>query len=206
MGSGASEHRRRAARGTRPPASYRRSYRCRTALDRAPERAVRRYDDFVALHERWAAEPEIDVRRVWWCGVALAFAAAALAASAAFLGRALFGVPVPAFLDAEAGPGSAGLTYGVCAGAVTVQATALLHVLSGTAERPVRSFAWTGALVVVIAALLPLTVRGDIAAMVATAALNLAGGTLIVGMLTLVGAASREWPDARPRRRRRWRR
>ncbi|WP_019631238.1 hypothetical protein [Actinomadura atramentaria] len=204
-GSSSDPH-RRAAPWTGPPASYRRSYRCRTALDRGPDRLTRRYEDFVALHRELADEPEVDVRRVWWCGAALAVGIAALAGSAAFLLRGLLGVGVPAFLEPEAGPGAAGLTYGVCAGAATLQATALVHVLAGTADRPVRSFAWIGAIVVLLVTLLPLTLRGPLDAVLATAGLNLAGGTLIVALLTVSAAASRPWPEPRPRRRRRRRR
>ncbi|WP_018656852.1 hypothetical protein [Actinomadura flavalba] len=184
-------HRGRGAPGL--PASYRRSFRCRAAVKPAADPLMHRYDDFVALHDALAEPPRISLRRLWLCGAALAAAAAGLASLTAYLLRSLFDAQMPVFVAASAGAGEAATAYGVCAGAATLQATALLHVLIGTAARPVRAFGWIGAIVVGLVTLLPLTVRAPADAIAGTASFNLAGGIMIVGSLTTLAAASREW-------------
>ncbi|MFC9972949.1 hypothetical protein ACFVH6_18860 [Spirillospora sp. NPDC127200] len=194
-GPGRKAGRRGGAGRTRP---YQRSFRCRAALRRPAEPAVDRYAGFVALHEAISEETGADLRRLWWCGLAAAAAAGGLAAIAVLVLRGLLGLPVPVFVSAAAGSGSAAVSYAICAAAMTVQATALLHVLLATAARPLRAFCWIGALAVGLAALLPLLLDAPLGALLATSAINLLGGTAVVTVLAFVAAGSRGWDEPSP--------
>ncbi|WP_083983490.1 hypothetical protein [Actinomadura hibisca] len=192
-GPGRDSGRRGGAGRVRP---YQRSFRCRTALRRRPdERVMDRYAGFVALHEAISEPPVTDLRRLWWCGLAAAVAAGGLAAIAVLMLRGLLGLPIPVFVSGAAGTGSAAVSYAVCAAAMTVQATALLHVLVATAARPLRAFCWIGGIVVGLVALLPLLLDAPLGALLATSGINLVGGTAVVTVLALVAAETQGWDE-----------
>lgn len=163
---------------------------------------MRRFDEFVALHESLTARPDVDLRRLWACGLGAAFVAAGMAFTWTLVLRGLFGIPVPAG-GSDLGPELAAGVYAACAAMVAFQATALLHVLSAVAARPVRAFCWIAGLAVLIMSLLPLTARGPFDVAAATGGLNLAGGSIIIAMLATVTAISlrrrRPPPPSSPR-------
>ncbi|MBO2451975.1 hypothetical protein J4573_33150 [Actinomadura barringtoniae] len=183
---------------TRP---YQRSFRCRSTLvQRRPAAApMTRFEEFMTLHESMSGRPEVDLRRLWWSGLGAALVAAAMTFTGVMVMRGVFGIQVP-IGGGDLAPHVAGATYAVCAVAATLQATALLHVLIAVAARPVRAFAWIGGMAVLIVTLLPLTLQGPIDAALATAAINLAGGAVIVGLLSSVANSALRWPpdDAFP--------
>ncbi|KAB2346553.1 hypothetical protein F8566_24215 [Actinomadura rudentiformis] len=118
-----------------------------------------------------------------------AFVAAGLAFTWILVLRGLFGIAVPAggsALDPEAAAG----TYAACTAMAAFQATALLHVLTAVAARPVRAFCWIAGLAVLIMSLMPLTLRGSFDVAAATGGLNLVGGSLIIALLATVTALS----------------
>ncbi|MBW8484791.1 DUF6069 family protein [Actinomadura parmotrematis] len=179
---------RRAGRTTAGPRVHGRAFRCRAAPRRRREAPLYRYTDFVSLHA--TADPhEPDLRRLWWSGVACASGATALAAASVLLLRGPFGLQVPAFADGSSN--TAALGYGICAGALTLQATALLHVLLATAAHPVRAFCWIGGIVVTLMTLLPFTLHRPLADAAGTALLNLVGGGGVIALLALSAAFAR---------------
>ncbi|SFN45225.1 MULTISPECIES: hypothetical protein [Actinomadura] len=177
------------------PRPLERSFRCpSTVRRRPPEAPARRYEDFVALHEEMSADARRPFRALWWAGISAALAGAGLAFVAVVALRAMFGVEVPVFAGDSAGTAPAATSYALCAMAATVQATALMHLLLSSAARPVRAFAWIGGFAVVLLTVLPLVLRGPFDAALATSAVNLAGGTAVVVLLSAVVACSRRSP------------
>ncbi|MFC4912699.1 hypothetical protein [Actinomadura gamaensis] len=169
-------------RGGRPrPHPVARSFRCRHAV-RPALPPPSRYSDFLVMHEA-ADHPDAAARRLWLIGLGAAFVAGVLAFGSAYVIRVVSGVPVPAFVDRTLTPGGAGIAYGICSAAVTLQLTALAQILIATADRPVRAFLWTGGFLVVLVTVLPLLVGGPVEATTATALLNLGGGAADVAVL-----------------------
>lgn len=197
-------HGRRAGRPA--PRPWERSIRCPTTARRRPREApARRYQDYVALHEKITAAAGPPLRPLWWTGVSAALTAGLLAFAAVVGLRTAFGTEVPVFAGGHAAATPAATSYALCAMAGTIQATALMHLLLASAARPVRAFAWIGGFAVLLLAILPLTMNGPFDAALATSALNLVGGTAVVVLLSAVVAGT--WPLAwdsgfRPRRRR----
>ena len=188
--------------GRPAPRPWERSFRCPSTARRRPAEApVRRYEDFVALHEEIAARSAPPLRRLWWTGTAVAFAAAVLSFAAVIGLRTMFGVQVPVFTGEHTAAEPAASSYALCSVAAVVQATALMHLLLATAARPVRAFAWIGGIAVALLAILPLTLNGPFDAALATSGINLAGGTSVVVVLSAVVAGSRQFPWDGPFRR-----
>jgi hypothetical protein len=163
------------------------------------------YEEFVRLHEEISARPEVHARRLWLCGLGTATIVAALMFGGIGLIRGMLGVQTPVFIGAGADVSAAALAYALCAIVATLQATALLHLLIGVAEHPVRAFVWVGGMATAMLTLLPLTLRVPAEAALSTAALNLAGGTALVGLLAAVAPACVRHgrpPRSRNRRRR----
>ncbi|TYK46186.1 hypothetical protein [Actinomadura decatromicini] len=197
-------HGRRAGRPA--PRPWERSIRCpATARRRPPETApARRYQDYVALHERISAAAGPPLRPLWWTGVCAALTAGMLGFAAVVGLRTTFGTEVPVFAGGHAAAAPAATSYALCAMAGTIQATALMHLLLASAARPVRAFAWIGGFAVLLLAILPLTMNGPFDAALATSGLNLVGGTAVVVLLSAVVAGTRPftWESGpRPRRR-----
>ncbi|MEU5882280.1 hypothetical protein [Spirillospora sp. NPDC047279] len=173
---------------------WQRSFRCPASIPPPIGLApASRFDDFLALHESLSSRPQVSLRRLWLCGLGVAVLAAVTVFAGVLALRSLLGIEVPAGsggMTAEA----AATTYGVCALAATVQATALLHVLIAVAARPIRAFCWIGGLAVLLVTILPLTLRGAWDVALATGALNLVGGAGAVALLAVVAAASLRHP------------
>ncbi|MFI0350529.1 hypothetical protein [Actinomadura sp. 9N407] len=183
-----------------------RSFRCRASLRGHAVAPMAQYEEFVRLHEEISARPGVHARRLWLCGLGAATIVAALMFAGVGLIRGVLGVPMPVFIGSGVGTDAAALAYGLCAIVGALQATALLHLLIGVAERPVRAFVWVGGMAVALATLLPLTLRVPAAAALTTSALHLTGGTALVGLLAAVAPACmhpRRPRQPRNRRRRR---
>ncbi|MFD0689003.1 hypothetical protein [Actinomadura fibrosa] len=178
--------------GRPAPRPWQRSFRCPSTVRARPAEAaqVARYQDFVALHEEVSAGHDPVLRPLWLTGLACALMAAGLAFAVVLGVRGVFGVQVPVFAGRHTGAGAAATSYALCAFAGTVQATALMHLLYATAARPVRAFAWIGGLAVGVVSLLPLALRAPLDAVLATAALDMVGGTVVVALLAAVVAAA----------------
>ncbi|TDC55604.1 hypothetical protein E1281_11770 [Actinomadura sp. KC345] len=188
--------------GRPAPRPWERSFRCPSTARRRPAEApARRYEDFVALHEEISARSAPPLRQLWWTGAAAAFAGAVLSFAAVIGLRTMFGVQVPVFAGEHTAAEPAAASYALCAAAAVIQATALMHLLLATAARPVRSFAWIGGIAVALLTILPLTLKGPFDAALATAGINLAGGTSVVVVLSAVVAGSRPFPGDGPFRR-----
>ena len=172
-------------RGYRQRAPLRRSFRCRAALPRTAVAPLGHYEEFVRLHESLSARPRVRAGRLWACGAGTALAVAVLMFTGVVLVRGGLGVEAPVFGE-RVGTRSAALAYGLSGLVASLQATALLHVLLSTAERPLRAFVWLGAMAVMVLTLLPLTLRVPASSAWGTAALNLAGGATVVFLLGAV--------------------
>ncbi|TDD29383.1 hypothetical protein E1287_31040 [Actinomadura sp. KC06] len=187
-------HGRRAGRPA--PRPWERSFRCPATARRRPvEAPARRYEDFIALHDEIAAASGPSLRPLWWTGIAAALGGGILAFAAVVGLRTTFGVEVPVFAGGHTAATPAATSYALCAMAGTIQATALMHLLVASAARPVRAFAWIGAIAVVLLTVLPLTLKGPFDAALATAGINLIGGTAVVVLLSAVVAGSRPFPQ-----------
>jgi hypothetical protein len=192
--------RRRGRRGShRMPLE--RSFRCRAALRGPAVAPVEQYQDYVRLHEAMSARPRVRPGLLWLCGLSTAMIVAALMLGGVALVREWLGIAAPVLISG--GTEAVAITTGLCAGVAVLQATGLLHVLLAVAERPVRAFSCIGAMGVTLAALLPLTLRVAPDAALATAGLNLVGGTVAVGLLAVVAHSCVDWPEPRVERRRR---
>ncbi|GAA2414363.1 hypothetical protein GCM10010191_25380 [Actinomadura vinacea] len=179
-----------------------RTFRCRSTLRSHTVASMARYEEFVRLHEAFSARPRVHARRLWLCGAGTAVIVGALMFGGVALVRGPLGIDAPVFAGRGASTQAAALAYAVSTMIASLQATALLHVLLAVAERPLRAFACLGAMAVALLTLLPLTLRIPPAAAWATAALDLAGGIAVVGLLAAVAHACVVWPEPPPERRR----
>ncbi|CAM5642498.1 MULTISPECIES: DUF6069 family protein [Streptomyces] len=130
--------------------------------------------------------------RPWATGAATAVVAALVAVVATMLVRGVLGIAV--FAPREAGAwGDATTGYlAAWAAAGAVVATGLLHLLL-TVARPRAFFTWIAGLVTVALALLPFTADLALAAELASAAVFLAVGGTVTGLLS--GTAYRVVPE-----------
>jgi hypothetical protein len=196
--------RRRERRGShRMPLE--RSFRCRASLRGPAVAPLERYEDFVRMHEAMSARPRVRAGLLWLCGVSTAMIVSAMMLGGVALVREWLGIAAPVFIAEGAETETAAFTTALCGGVAVLQATGLLHVLLAVADRPVKAFSCIGAMAVTLATLLPLTLRVAPDVALATAGLNLAGGTAAVGLLAVVASSCVDWPE-RPSGRRRRRR
>ncbi len=196
--------RRRGRRGSRRM-PLERTFRCRSSVRGPAVASMSRYQEFVRLHEAMSERPQVRVTRLWACGFGAALTVAALMLGGVGLLRGLFGIEAPAFIPDDIPTMTAAFTTALCGAAAVLQATALLHVLLVVAETPVKTFAWVGAAAVSLATLLPLSLRIPPDVALATAGLDLAGGTAAIVLLGAVANACLQWPEPPPQRRRRYR-
>jgi uncharacterized protein DUF6069 len=190
------------ARAGRPPRPWQRAARCRAARRTAEwtagqsatgerpaagepvEQPLERYAGFVALHEALSAEPEVNLVRLWTGGIAAAVVAAVMTVLGSVVARELFGVTVPVPVATTANPAAATVAYALCAMALTIQATVLLHVLVERSQQAVRVFAWIGLPLILVASVLPFAARPvPIERAWATAAINCLTGIVVLGLL-----------------------
>lgn len=187
--------------GARPRAVRRpweAAIRCPSTARRArPEDAaeLERFEGFAALHAAISAGPELDAVRLWAGGVGAAAVTALLTVLGWLIVQGVLGVPVPA--PAEAGPTSVltGLGYALCAAAVCLQATAVLHLLSELTARPIRAFCWIFSALIMVATLLPFALDAPLDSRLATSAVDFAVGVVMLALLASTAALSQRWPD-----------
>ncbi|MFF0465362.1 DUF6069 family protein [Streptomyces mexicanus] len=131
--------------------------------------------------------------RLWATGAATAVVAALVAVVATMFVRGVLGIAV--FAPEAAGAwGDATTGYlAAWAAAGAVAATGLLHLLLLTVARPRAFFTWIAGLVTVALALLPFTTDLTLAAKLASAAVFLAIGGTVTGLLS--GTAYSVAPD-----------
>ncbi|REE95376.1 DUF6069 family protein [Thermomonospora umbrina] len=193
-GRGPRAHRER----TRPRGAarrpLRRAYRCRATARVGPDASLERYRGFVALHSALSAGPEIRVGRLWAGGLVTALCAALVTVIGGVLARGVLDVPVPAPVSPHTSGLTVGVAYALCAAALTVQAVAMLHVLMAVSPRPVNAMVWVCGPITAMAAIVPLIVRADAEARVATAIINLATGVVVTGLLAATATLSARWP------------
>ncbi|MFF0225838.1 DUF6069 family protein [Streptomyces sp. NPDC004629] len=151
----------------------------------APYGDVSRYSPRGGPGEQVPPGPQaVAAGRLWATGAATAVVAALVAVVATMLVRGVLDIPL--FAPRRAGTwGDA--TTGYLAGwaaAAAALATGLLHLLLVTVARPRAFFAWIAGLVTVALALLPFTTGIGIAAALASAAVFLAIGATITGLLS----------------------
>ncbi|SEG13211.1 hypothetical protein SAMN04489712_103331 [Thermomonospora echinospora] len=173
-----------------------RAYRC-PATARSPqvrEASVERYRGFAALHGVLAAGPQIRVGRLWAGGLIAALCAVLVTVAGALVARGVLHVPVPVPVSPRVDGLAVSAAYALCMGALTLQATGLLHVLMLVSPRPVSMLAWVCGPVTGIATLAPLVVRAGLEARIATAAINLATGLVVIGLLAATASLSARWP------------
>lgn len=152
-----------------------------------------RFEGYVALHAAVSAGPEINTVRLWAGGLGTAVVASLMTLTGGLIARDIFGVPVPAPMSARADVAVAATTYALCAAALALQATALLHVLLAVWPRPVRLFACISGSIALLTVLAPFALQVSPEAEVATAAINMLTGIVIVGLLCSTASAAL-WP------------
>jgi hypothetical protein len=135
-------------------------------------------------HQESTDPKSIAAGRLWATGVATAVVAALVAVVATLFVRSVLDVPL--FAPREAGVwGDATTGYlAAWAAAGAFVATGLLHLLLVTVVRPRAFFGWIAGLVTVSFALLPFTTNAALAPKAATAAVFLAIGGSITGLLS----------------------
>ncbi|ACY97241.1 MULTISPECIES: DUF6069 family protein [Thermomonospora] len=171
------------------------SYRCPATVARPrPEPVAERYRGFAALHSALAAGPEIRLGRLWAGGAVAAVCAAMVTVLGGLVARGLLEVAVPAPVSPQADGAVVGLVYALCAVALTLQATGLLQVLMTVSARPVRALVWICGAGTGVAALLPLVVRADPQARLATAAIHLTAGIVVIAVLAVTASLAARWP------------
>jgi hypothetical protein len=134
---------------------------------------------------------DLDPRRLWSGGVATAAVAALAAVAGILIARGIFGVAVLApERDGLWGNASTGV-YALFAASAALAATGLRHILSVTTPAPTQFFGWIMAICTVIAMVLPLTLGADLGSRVATAAINLGLGVIVILLVSSSAANAR---------------
>ena len=140
-----------------------------------------------APHDRSAPRPQLDDRRFRAAGLATSIVAALIAVVGVVIARGVFGIPLYGTPQSGVWGSGAVIGYAFSAFLCGVLATGLLFLLLRTTPSPITYFGWIVGLVTAVAAVLPLTVPGDIGAKVATALINAAIG-IAIGTLTVSAA------------------
>lgn len=179
---------------TRRP--LRRAYRCPATVPRprTTEASIERYRGFVALHSALSAGPEIRVGRLWAGGMIAATCAALMALVGTLVSRGVWDVSVPVPVSPRIDGPAVGAAYALCVGALTLQATGLLHVLMVVSPRPVNALTWICGPVTGIATVVPLVLGGGLDARIATSVINLATGLVAIALLAVTASVSARWP------------
>ncbi len=135
--------------------------------------------------QSWSSEParKVDAGKLWAGGLATALVAAGVGVAGVLAIRGLLKIPI---LSARGQLiNEAMLTVPIAAAAAALIATALLHLLMVSTPRPSLFFNSLGAVVLVVMVLLVfLANRGDLADKIATAALYVLIGLVIMGLLS----------------------
>ena len=132
--------------------------------------------------------------RLWTGGIMAAVVAVLVAVMGLVLARGIADVPVLVQKDGEL-VNAETWWYAAAAAVGAVLATGLLHILLLWAPKPYLFFGWVLGLATAIAALVPYAFDAEVAAKVATSAINLAIGVCIASILMSVGRSAAELPD-----------
>ncbi|HEY0453544.1 DUF6069 family protein [Actinophytocola sp.] len=135
---------------------------------------------------------DLDPPRLWAGGVATAAVAALAAVAGVLIARGIFGVAILAPEgDGIWGNANTG-TYAALAAGAALLATGLRQLLNVATPAPARFFSWIMAMCTVIAVVLPLTLGADLGSRIATAAINLALGVIIIVLLNTAAESARK--------------
>lgn len=132
----------------------------------------------------------VNPARLWAGGFATAVVAALIVIVGVFTARGVLGIPVLAPKAASDLGNATTAVYAALAGACTLLATALLHVLLLGAPRPLLFFAWITALADLAVALAPFTQPASLASKVFTAIINLVVGVAVISLLSGVARSA----------------
>lgn len=134
-------------------------------------------------------EPHVDGGRLWAGGLATAAIAALIAVVGIVVARGLVDVAVLAPKRSGAWGNANTASYAVAAFAFGLVATGLMHLLLLFTPQPFSFFGWIMALVILVSVLAPFATSAELAAKVATAAIN---GVIGIAVWSLtVGTARR---------------
>jgi Family of unknown function (DUF6069) len=132
----------------------------------------------------------IDVRKLWTGGMVTAVIVCGLTIAAFLLVRGMMELPLLGIREGGAVVYASMFGYAGGAALGALLATAAMHALLLTTPRPRWFFHWLVGVGTAIAVLLPLALSEDLAARLATAAVNLVLGLAIIGLIRSTAAAS----------------
>ena len=143
----------------------------------------RRYDSYGGSR---GPGPRVDAIRLWAGGVAAAFVAAGIVIVGLLVARVLnvhvlINTGGGALIDVNTG------WYAIVAAVVTLVATGLMYLLLLSAPRPELLFTAIMGIVTALAVLLPFTATATLQSQVTIAAINLAVGVTVMGLITGFG-------------------
>jgi hypothetical protein len=139
--------------------------------------------------------PRVDAIRLWAGGVAAAFVAAGIVVVGLLVARVLnvhvlINTGGGALLDVNTG------WYAIGAAAATLVATALMYLLLLSAPRPELLFSAIMGIVTALAVLLPFTASATLESQVTVAAINLAVGVTVIGLISGFGQTVSKQPPS----------
>ena len=143
----------------------------------------RRYDSYGGSR---GPGPRVDAIRLWAGGVAAAFVAAGIVIVGLLVARVLnvhvlINTGGGALIDVNTG------WYAVVAAVATLVATGLMYLLLLSAPRPELLFTAIMGIVTALAVLLPFTATATLQSQVTVAAINLAVGVTVIGLISGFG-------------------
>jgi hypothetical protein len=149
------------------------------------------FSDYSESSESSELRSDLDPSRLWAGGVATAVVAALGAVAGILIARGLFAVAVLAPEHDGLWGNASTSRYALFAAAAALAATALRHILSVATPAPAQFFGWIMGISTVIAVVLPLTLGVDLGSRVATAAINLCLGVIIMVLVSSTAASAR---------------
>jgi hypothetical protein len=141
-----------------------------------------------------AGRRTVEAGRLWVGGLMVAIVAAGVAVVGLIVARGIADVPVLVKKDGQLVNADT-WWYAAAAFVGALVATGLLHMLLLFAPRPYLFFGWIIGLATAAAALLPYTFDAELAAKVATSAINLAIGVCTGSILAGIGRSAAELRD-----------
>jgi hypothetical protein len=135
---------------------------------------------------RAGTRSSVSAKTLWAGGLATAVVAAFGYAVGVVIVRGVFDIPVLAPEQAGVTGDASTWRYAAVAFVAALLATALAHLLLLVTPRPLKFFTWIVGLATTLVTVLPFTQRADLAAQVATAAINLVVGIMIGSLLRSV--------------------
>jgi Family of unknown function (DUF6069) len=135
---------------------------------------------------RW----DVDARLLWRGAIAVVLVAVGTALVGLLVIRDLLDLHVLRRADGGELVQASTAWYLVVAAVAALVATGLLHLLLVTTPQPFRFFAWIGALAVIAVTLIPFSFDASRSSQIATAALHLVVGTVIVVLTAQMGRSA----------------